>query len=87
MREFTITFKNDVKGSGADNFITFVKAGETRKVNEVVFERIRSGLTITGSELVGHGMWASYSFTKKDLEKEVIETEVIINTKVRKLRN
>jgi hypothetical protein len=86
MKEFKIKFANDVKGNGPDDFITFVSKGTTKIINESVLEELKTGKEIRIGVVVGHGMDASYSYGKNDLEPEYIETEVIIETKTRKFR-
>jgi len=86
MKEFKITFAKDIKGNGPDNFITFIKKGETKTVSEAVMSNLVAGEEIRAGLCIGHGMEGSYSYDKNDLEAEYTETEVIIETKTRKFR-
>ena len=86
MKEFKIKFANEVKGNGPDDFVTFVEKGETKIINESILEELKAGKEIRIGVCVGHGMDASYSYTKNDLEPEYIETEVVIEYKTRKFR-
>lgn len=86
MKEFTVTFAKDINGSGPDHFVTFVKKGEKKTVNEITFEKLHKGEKITVGQVTGHGMYSTYSYDKNDLEAEFVETQVIIQTQTRKFR-
>ena len=86
MKEFKIKFANDIQGDGPDDFVTFVKKGETKVINESVLEELKAGKKIQIGVLAGHGMSSAYSYDKNDLEPEYIETEVIIEQRARRFR-
>lgn len=86
MKEFAITFARDIKGNGADDFVTFIHKGLEMKINEQTLDRLIAGEKIRIGVTVGHGMEASYSYDKNDLEAEFTETEVTIETRTRKFR-
>lgn len=87
MKEFKIKFSETVYGSGPDASIPFVEKGATLTIDQNTFNKLKSGETISVHRVVGHGVTGYYEYSKKDLENEVVETEVIINTTVRKLGN
>jgi len=86
MKEFTITFEKDVKAISMIGDITVIQKGQKKTVPEYIMDKIIAGETITSDKLIGHGMTTIFSFSKKDLEVEFVETEVIVNQKIRRLR-
>lgn len=85
-KEYTLTVKNPIYQSlDKESKAVYLKPGMQLSVKEEIFNKLKSGETISFLKIAGQGMYASVEYDKYNFENEVECLTIETYTSVAKL--